>query len=184
MNGMHDLLRRPARIGVVTVSDRASQGIYQDLGGPAILDTLKAYLTSPWEPRSHLISDDQAGIVATLRHCCDEEHCDLVVTTGGTGPSPRDVTPEATEAVCTKLMPGFGELMRATSLKYVATAILSRQTAGIRGNSLIINLPGKPKSIRECLDAVFPAVPYCLDLIGAAYLETDPAVMKAFRPKA
>jgi molybdopterin adenylyltransferase len=181
---MTDPAPRPARIGVITVSDRASQGVYQDLGGPAILATLAAYLASPWEPRSHLIPDDRPGIEATLRRCCDEEGCDLVVTTGGTGPSPRDVTPEATEAVCTKLMPGFGELMRATSLKYVATAILSRQTAGIRGKSLIINLPGKPKSIRECLDAVFPAVPYCLDLIGAARIETNPEVIKAFRPKA
>lgn len=184
MGPMSEPARRPARFGVVTISDRASQGVYQDLGGPAILDTLKAYLTSPWDHRYHLIPDDQAGISATLIRCCDEEACDLVVTTGGTGPSPRDVTPEATEAVCTKLMPGFGELMRATSLKFVATAILSRQTAGIRGRSLIINLPGKPKSIRECLDAVFPAVPYCLDLIGAAYLETNPEVIKAFRPKA
>ena len=174
---------RPARIGIVTVSDRASRGDYVDLGGPAIRDTMRAYLRSPWEERYHLIPDEQPGIEATLICCCDEEGCDLVVTTGGTGPAPRDVTPEATEAVCHKLMPGFGELMRATSLKYVATAILSRQTAGIRGRSLIVNLPGKPKSIRECLDAVFPAIPYCLDLIGAAYLETDEAVIKAFRPK-
>lgn len=181
---MNEPTRRPARIGVVTISDRASQGVYQDLGGPAILATLTAYLISPWEHRYHLIPDDQAGIAATLIRCCDEEACDLVVTTGGTGPSPRDVTPEATEAVCGKMMPGFGELMRATSLKFVATAILSRQTAGIRGTSLIINLPGKPKSIRECLDAVFPAVPYCLDLIGAAYVDTNPEVIKAFRPKA
>jgi molybdopterin adenylyltransferase len=175
---------RIARIGVVTISDRASQGVYQDLGGPAILDTLRAYLRSPWEHRYHCIPDDQPGIEATLIRCCDIEGCDLVVTTGGTGPAPRDVTPEATAAVCQKLLPGFGELMRATSLKFVATAILSRQTAGIRNGSLIINLPGKPKSIRECLDAVFPAVPYCLDLIGAARLETDEAVVKAFRPKA
>jgi molybdopterin adenylyltransferase len=176
-------VQRPARIGVVTISDRASKGVYQDLGGPAILETLKTYLSSPWEHSYHLIPDDQPGIEATLIRCCDQEICDLVVTTGGTGPAVRDVTPEATEAVCSKMMPGFGELMRATSLKYVATAILSRQTAGIRGKSLIINLPGKPKSIRECLDAVFPAVPYCLDLIGAASLETNPDVIKAFRPK-
>lgn len=173
----------PARIGIVTVSDRASQGIYVDLGGPAIKDTVKAYLRSPWEERCHLIPDDIETIKATLITCCDEERCDLVITTGGTGPAPRDVTPEATEAVCGKMMPGFGELMRATSLKYVPTAILSRQTAGIRGKSLIINCPGKPKSIRECLDAVFPAVPYCLDLIGAARLETNEDVIKAFRPK-
>ena len=174
---------RPARIGIVVTSDRASAGTYTDLGGPAIRATLTDYLQTPWEDRYRLIPDDFATIVATLQELCDREACDLVVTTGGTGPAPRDVTPEATEAVCDKLMPGFGELMRATSLRFVATAILSRQTAGIRGKSLIINLPGKPKSIRECLNAVFPAVPYCLDLIGAARLETHEAVLKAFRPK-
>ncbi len=174
---------RAARIGIVVTSDRASAGIYQDLGGPAIRDTMRAYLRSPWTDVYRLINDDQATIESTLRSLCDEEHCDLIVTTGGTGPAARDVTPEATTAVCQKMMPGFGELMRATSLQYVPTAILSRQTAGIRGQSLIINLPGKPKSIRECLDAVFPAVPYCLDLIGAAYLETHDDVIKAFRPK-
>lgn len=173
----------PARIGILTISDRASRGDYQDLGGPAITATLADYLASPWEQVYRCIPDDQPGIEATLIDLCDHERCDLVVTTGGTGPAPRDVTPEATEAVCGKIMPGFGELMRATSLKFVATAILSRQTAGIRGKSLIINLPGKPKSIRECLDAVFPAVPYCLDLIGAARLETNEAVIKAFRPR-
>ncbi len=142
-----------------------------------------AYLTSPWSDVYRLIPDDFATICTTLEDLCDREACDLVVTTGGTGPAPRDVTPEATEAVCSKLLPGFGEQMRATSLQFVPTAILSRQTAGIRGRSLIINLPGKPKSIRECLDAIFPAVPYCLDLIGAARIETDPAVIAAFRPK-
>jgi molybdopterin adenylyltransferase len=172
-----------ARIGIVVTSDRASAGVYQDLGGPAIRETLAAYLRSPWSDAYRLIADDQATIEATLVELCDREGCDLVVTTGGTGPAPRDVTPEATEAVCQRMMPGFGELMRAASLKFVPTAILSRQTAGIRGRTLIINLPGKPKSIRECLDAVFPAVPYCLDLIGAARLETDEAVIKAFRPK-
>ena len=175
---------RPARIGIVVTSDRASAGVYQDLGGPAIRDTMRAYLRSPWSDIYRLIADDQATIEATLIALCDQEQCDLVVTTGGTGPAPRDVTPEATEAVCQRMMPGFGELMRAASLKFVPTAILSRQTAGIRGKTLIINLPGKPKSIRECLDAVFPAVPYCLDLIGAARMETDEAVIKAFRPKA
>jgi molybdopterin adenylyltransferase len=174
---------RPARIGIVVTSDRASAGTYQDLGGPAIRETLKAYLTSPWSDVYRLIPDDFATIAATLQELSDREGCDLVVTTGGTGPAARDVTPEATEAVCDKLLPGFGEQMRATSLRFVATAILSRQTAGIRGRTLIINLPGKPKSIRECLDAVFPAVPYCLDLIGAARLETDESVLKAFRPK-
>lgn len=174
---------QPARIGIVVTSDRASSGAYEDLGGPAIRAALNAYLTSPWSDVYRLIPDDFATITSTLQALCDREHCALVVTTGGTGPAPRDVTPEATEAVCDKLLPGFGELMRSTSLRIVPTAILSRQTAGIRGQTLIINLPGKPKSIRECLDAVFPAVPYCLDLIGAARLETDPAVVTAFRPK-
>lgn len=174
---------RAARIGIVVTSDRASAGVYQDLGGPAIRETMRAYLRSPWSDEYRLIADDQPTIEATLIELCDRAGCDLVVTTGGTGPAPRDVTPEATEAVCQRMMPGFGELMRAASLKFVPTAILSRQTAGIRGKTLIINLPGKPKSIRECLDAVFPAVPYCLDLIGAARLETDDAVITAFRPK-
>jgi molybdopterin adenylyltransferase len=176
--------RRPARIGIVTVSDRASRGEYEDLGGPAIEATFRAYLESPWEPVYRCIPDERAGIERTLVELVDVEGCDLVVTTGGTGPAPRDVTPEATEAVCEKLLPGFGELMRATSLRFVPTAILSRQTAGIRGRALLVNLPGKPKSIRECLDAVFPAIPYCLDLIGAAYLEHDPEVVQVFRPKA
>ena len=173
----------PASIGIVVTSDRASAGVYHDLGGPAIRDTMRVYLRSPWTDIYRLIADDQPTIEATLIELCDRDRCALVDTTGGTGPAPRDVTPEATAAVCQRMLPGFGELMRAASLKFVPTAILSRQTAGIRGNTLIINLPGKPKSIRECLDAVFPAVPYCLDLIGAARLDTDEAVMKAFRPK-
>ncbi len=173
-----------ARIGIVTASDRASAGVYDDLSGRAIVDTLGAYLRSPWEPVYRLIPDDRTTIEATLRTLADNEDCCLIVTTGGTGPAVRDVTPEATEAVCGKMMPGFGELMRQVSLKYVPTAILSRQTAGIRGRSLIVNLPGKPKSIRECLDAVFPAIPYCVDLIGGPYLECDEAVIKVFRPKA
>lgn len=177
-------MTQPMRIGIVVTSDRASAGTYEDKGGPAIRATLSTYLTSPWEDRYRLIPDDYASIVATLQELADQEQCSLIVTTGGTGPSPRDVTPEATEAVCTKMLPGFGELMRSTSLKVVPTAILSRQTAGIRGRSLIINLPGKPSSIRECLDAVFPAVPYCLDLIGAGRLETNPSLMPVFRPKA
>ncbi len=172
-----------AKIGIVTTSDRATAGIYDDLSGQAIIDTLKAYLKSPWEPVYQVIPDDQPTIEATLRTMIDEQGCCLVVTTGGTGPALRDVTPEATEAVCDKMMPGFGELMRQVSLQYVPTAILSRQTAGIRGKALIINLPGKPKSIRECLDAVFPAVPYCIDLLEGPYLETDETVIKAFRPK-
>ena len=171
-----------ARIGILTVSDRASSGVYEDLSGPAIQDTLSRFLRSEWEARYRLVPDEGPGIEAALRALCDEEGCCLVLTTGGTGPAPRDVTPEATEAVCEKLLPGFGEQMRAVSLRYVPTAILSRQTAGIRGHSLIINLPGKPKSIRECLEAVFPAVPYCVDLIGGPRLETDESVIRAFRP--
>lgn len=171
------------RIGIVTISDRASTGVYEDLSGPAIRDTLKAYLTNPWEEVYRLIPDEQPEIEATLRDLCDRQGCCLVLTTGGTGPARRDVTPEATEAVCDKILDGFGERMRAVSLQFVPTAILSRQIAGVRGSSLIVNLPGKPKSIRECLDAVFPAVPYCIDLIGGPFLETDESVLKAFRPK-
>ncbi|MCP4304363.1 MAG: molybdopterin adenylyltransferase [bacterium] len=172
-----------AKIGIVTASDRASAGVYEDLSGKAIVDTLKDYLRSDWEAVVEVIPDEQDSIESTLKRMADQEQCCLIVTTGGTGPAARDVTPEATEAVCDKMMPGFGELMRQVSLQYVPTAILSRQTAGIRGKSLIINLPGKPKSIRECLDAVFPAVPYCIDLIDGPYLETNDAVIKAFRPK-
>ena len=173
----------PVKIGIITVSDRASEGKYKDISGPAIIETLNEYLITRWEPVHQVIPDEQYLIESTLKQMADREKCCLIVTTGGTGPSPRDVTPEATEAVCDKMMPGFGELMRQVSLQYVPTAILSRQTAGIRGNSLIINLPGKPKSIRECLDAVFPAVPYCIDLINGPYLETNEEVMKVFRPK-
>lgn len=172
-----------ARIGIVTVSDRASAGIYEDLSGKAIIDTLNAYLTSAWEPVYQVIPDEQEQIEATLIRLADQELCSLIVTTGGTGPAKRDVTPEATEAVCDRMMPGFGELMRVESLKFVPTAILSRQTAGLRGSSLIVNLPGKPKSIRECLDAVFPAIPYCIDLMEGPYLECDETVIKPFRPK-
>ncbi|MFD2203985.1 molybdopterin adenylyltransferase [Kiloniella antarctica] len=174
---------RSARIGIVTISDRASRGEYEDLGGPAIHKELSEILTSPWEAVPRVISDDQARIESTLKQLADEEGCCLIVTTGGTGPAPRDVTPEATEAVSEKLMPGFGELMRQVSLKYVPTAILSRQTACIRGSSLIINLPGKPSAIKDCLEAVFPAVPYCIDLINGPYLETNESICKAFRPK-
>jgi len=173
-----------ARIGIVTSSDRASAGVYEDLSGAAIRETLGAWLKSPWEAVYRLIPDDRATIEQTLVDLADVEGCCLIVTTGGTGPAPRDVTPEATEAVCEKLMPGFGEQMRAVSLKYVPTAILSRQTAGIRGKSLIVNQPGKPKSITECLEAVFPAIPYCLDLIGGPFLEGTDAAPKVFRPKA
>lgn len=172
-----------ARIGVVTVSDRASRGEYEDLGGPAIRATFEEYLTSDWEAVPRVIPDDKHTIERTLIELVDHEGCDLVVTTGGTGPAPRDVTPEATEDVVDKPMPGFGELMRQVSLQYVPTAILSRQTAGIRGKALIVNLPGKPSAIRQCLDAVFPAIPYCLDLTGAARLEADPEVISVFRPR-
>ncbi len=173
----------PIRIGVVTVSDRASRGVYQDLGGPAIHGCLTEILSCPWEPVARLIPDERPLIESTLKELCDRENCCLVVTTGGTGPARRDVTPEATEAVCDKLLDGFGELMRAVSLKVVPTAILSRQIAGIRGRSLIVNLPGKPSAIRDCLLAVFPAIPYCIDLIEGPYLTTQEAVVKAFRPK-
>ena len=171
------------RIGVVTVSDRASRGEYEDKGGPAILACLKEMLAGEWEPVPRVIPDEQEQIETALKALCDDEGCCLVVTTGGTGPARRDVTPEATEAVCDKLLPGFGELMRLESLKVVPTAILSRQTAGIRGQSLIVNLPGKPSAIRDCLLAVMPAIPYCVDLIGGPYLTTNDAVVKAFRPK-
>jgi len=171
-----------ARIGILTVSDRASQGEYEDKGGPAIRSWLTEALRSDWEAVARVIPDDGELIEATLRELSDLENCCLIVTTGGTGPAPRDVTPEATEKVCAKMLPGFGELMRSVSLNSVPTAILSRQTAGIRGKSLIINLPGKPAAIAECLSAVFPATPYCIDLIGGAYLETHPDFCKAFRP--
>jgi molybdopterin adenylyltransferase len=173
----------PIPIGVVTISDRASQGVYEDKGGPGIEAALAAILATPWRADRRLIPDERAAIEAALRDLADVARCSLILTTGGTGPAPRDVTPEATEAVCERLLPGFGELMRTKSLMEVPTAILSRQMAGTRGSSLIVNLPGKPSAIRTCLDAVFPAIPYCLDLIGGARLETNPEVCKAFRPK-
>lgn len=172
-----------ARIGIITVSDRASAGVYKDLSGKAIKDTLNEYLVSEWEEVYQVIPDEQHTIEETIKDMVDNQDCCLVVTTGGTGPAKRDVTPEATEAVCDRMMPGFGELMRAESLKFVPTAILSRQTAGLRNQSLIVNLPGKPKSIRECLDAVFPAIPYCIDLMEGPFLECDEEVIKPFRPK-
>ena len=171
-----------ARIGILTVSDRASRGDYEDKGGPAIREWLTQALANPWEAVARVIPDEQPQIEAALIEMADREGCSLIVTTGGTGPALRDVTPEATEAVCSKMLPGFGELMRTASLKFVPTAILSRQTAGIRGRCLIVNLPGKPSAIDDCLQAVFPAVPYCIDLIEGAYLETDPDFCKAFRP--
>jgi molybdopterin adenylyltransferase len=171
------------RIGIVTVSDRASKGVYQDLGGPAIRDCLTEILSCSWEPIGRVVPDEQPVIEQTLKQLSDVEGCCLVVTTGGTGPARRDVTPEATEAVCAKLLDGFGELMRAVSLRVVPTATLSRQIAGIRGATLIVNLPGKPSAIRDCLLAVFPAIPYCVDLIEGPFLTTHETVVKAFRPK-
>ncbi|MEI6239238.1 MAG: molybdopterin adenylyltransferase [Planctomycetia bacterium] len=175
------------RIGILTVSDRASRGEYPDEGGPAIRAYLAEVLAGAWEPFEQIVPDDLETIARAIRELADAGCC-LVVTTGGTGPAPRDVTPEATERVCAKLLPGFGELMRKVSLDKVPTAILSRQTAGVCGRALVVNLPGRPKSIRECLDAVFPAIPYCIDLIftgvsDAPRLETKPERLVAFRPK-
>ncbi|HIM13690.1 MAG: molybdopterin adenylyltransferase [Candidatus Thalassarchaeum betae] len=170
------------RFGVLTASDRASTGGYEDLSGPAIEQFLSEAVTSPWEVVRRLVPDEQELIEAALVELIDAEGCSVIVTTGGTGPAPRDVTPEATEAVCERMLPGFGEQMRAISLRHVATAVLSRQTAGIRGSALILNLPGSPRSIREILDEVFAAVPYCVDLVGGPYITTDSVVVDAFRP--
>ncbi|KEA46541.1 molybdopterin adenylyltransferase [Campylobacter mucosalis] len=172
-----------AKIGILTLSDRASEGIYEDKSGVAIRECLDEWIVSEREYFYEVIPDEFELIKQRLVFMTDELGCDLVLTTGGTGPALRDVTPEATEAVCEKMMPGFGEMMRSESLKYVPTAILSRQTAGIRKHCLIINLPGNPKAIRECLEPVFPAVPYCIDLIEGAYIQTDETKMKVFRPK-
>ena len=171
------------KIGFITVSDRASRGEYEDLGGPAMQEWIGKALTNDWQAVAKVIADEQGLIEQTIKQLADEENCCLILTTGGTGPAKRDVTPEATEAVCDKILDGFAEQMRAVSLQYVPTAILSRQIAGIRGESLVINLPGKPSAIGECLEAVFPAVPYCVDLIDGPYLETDETFVKAFRPK-
>ncbi len=183
----------PVRIGVVSVSDRASSGVYEDKGIPALKDWLARAVRNPITYVARLVPDEQEQISAALRALVDEERCDLVVTTGGTGPAPRDVTPEATLAVADRVMPGFGEQMRQISLRFVPTAILSRQVAVVRGRSLIINLPGQPKSIAETLEGlplavppvhgIFSAVPYCIDLLGGPYIETDDTVCKAFRPK-
>lgn len=170
------------RIGIINVSDRASKGIYEDLPGKTIIATLNEYLKSPWENEYAVVPDEQDIIEQTMIQMADQKGCCLIITSGGTGPSKRDVTPEATEAVCDKMMPGFGEQMRLVSLKYVPTAILSRQTAGIRNKTLILNLPGKPKSIRQCLDAVFPAIPYCIDLLEGPFIECNDLIMKPFRP--
>ena len=173
-----------ARIGILTVSDRAYRGVYEDRGGPAIHEYMSEVLTNDWAPAAMVVPDELDAIQAALIELVDARGCSLVVTTGGTGPAPRDITPEATEAVCEKMLPGFGELMRQVSLQFVPTAILSRQTAGVRGKALIVNLPGKPSAIRDCLDAVMPAIPYCIDLIEGAYLTTDENRIVAFRPKA
>jgi molybdopterin adenylyltransferase len=170
-------------IGLVSISDRASAGVYEDKGIPGLREWFAAALSTPWRMETRLIADEQPLIERTLIELVDNIGCDLVLTTGGTGPAPRDVTPEATLAVAHKLLPGFGEQMRQVSLKYVPTAILSRQVGVIRGRALILNLPGQPKAIKETLDGVFPAVPYCLDLIGGPYVETHDAVCKVFRPK-
>jgi molybdopterin adenylyltransferase len=171
------------KVGLVSISDRASSGAYQDAGLPALEDWLRLTLDSPWQCITRLIPDEQIVIEAALIELADTEGCHLILTTGGTGPAPRDVTPEATLAVAHKVMPGFGEQMRAVSLRYVPTAILSRQVGVVRGRSLILNLPGQPKAIKETLDGIFAAVPYCLDLIGGPYVETKADVLAAFRPK-
>ena len=173
---------RPVRVGIVSVSDRASRGEYEDRGGPAVREYLTEVLVTPWEAEIRVIPDEVELIRATLVELVDDVGCCLVITTGGTGPAPRDVTPEATAAVLDKELAGFGEAMRAVSRPHVPTAILSRQVAGVRGAGLIINLPGSPKAVRECLDAVFAAVPDCVDLIGGPYLETDRSRMEAYRP--
>jgi molybdopterin adenylyltransferase len=171
------------RIGVINVSDRASAGVYEDTPGKACVALLQEWLSTPFYVDYKVVADDRPAIEAELRRMSDEAGCCLVVTTGGTGPAPRDVTPEATQGVCDRILPGFGEAMRSASLAYVPTAILSRQVAGIRGRTLIVNLPGRPKAIRENLEAVFPAIPYCIDLIGGPRLETNESAIKAFRPR-
>jgi len=170
-------------IGIINVSDRASQGVYEDIPGKEIVKTLNEFILGDWKKEYAVIPDEQDQIENTLIEMADTKNCCLVVTCGGTGPAPRDVTPEATEKVCNKMMPGFGELMRSVSLRYVPTAILSRQTAGIRNKTLIVNLPGKPKAIRECLEAIFPAIPYCVDLIGGPFITGNEKATKVFRPK-
>ncbi len=175
--------KKKAIIGVVTVSDRASRGEYEDISGKAIIDYLKDVIITPFDIEYRVIPDERDLIEKILKKLADEKGCSLILTTGGTGPAPRDVTPEATESVCEKILPGFGELMRQVSLKQVPTAILSRQIAGIRGSCLIVNLPGKPQSIKVCLDAIMPAIPYCIDLIGGAYIDADPNKVNVFRPK-
>jgi molybdopterin adenylyltransferase len=176
-------MQEQLKIGLVSISDRASQGVYEDKGLPGLIEWFDTALTTSWARETRLIPDEQPAIESCLRELADVAGCHLILTTGGTGPAPRDVTPEATLAVADKVMPGFGEEMRRISLKYVPTAILSRQVGVIRGRALILNLPGQPKAIKETLDGIFAAVPYCLDLIGAPYIETNPDVVRSFRPK-
>lgn len=171
------------KIGILTLSDRASQGIYEDKSGLAIKVLLEEWIINEKEYFYEVIPDEKELIKTKLIELCDERKCDLVITTGGTGPAKRDVTPEITEEICEKILPGFGEMMRIVSFKFVPTALLSRQTAGTRGQSFIINLPGNPKAIKECLEPVFPAIPYCIDLIGGNYIKTNENIMKVFRPK-
>jgi len=170
-------------LGIVTVSDRASQGTYEDEGGPAILSFFEEAIKSPWTAHYRCVPDEQEAVEAALIELSDEEGCSVVVTTGGTGPAVRDITPEATEVVCDRMMPGFGEQMRSISLAFVPTAILSRQVGGLRGSSLIFNLPGRPKAIRETIDEIWRAVPYCVDLLGGPYMDMNEDVCDAFRPK-
>ena len=177
------MVGEPAVFGILTVSDRAHSGEYQDEGGPAILGFFEEAIASAWTQHSRIVPDENEAISSALIEMVDVLGCDVVVTTGGTGPAARDVTPEATESVCDKILPGFGEQMRSVSLEFVPTAILSRQIGGTRGNSLIFNLPGRPKAIRETIDEIWKAVPYCIDLLGGPYIDMDDNVCNAFRPK-
>ena len=181
--GAMDTIGDPIRLGIVTVSDRASNGTYEDQGGPAILSFFEEAIRSPWAAHYRCVADERAEVAQALIELSDDVGCSVVVTTGGTGPAPRDITPEATEAVCDRLMPGFGEQMRSISLAFVPTAILSRQIGGLRGTCLLFNLPGRPKAIRETIDEIWKAVPYCVDLMGGPYMDMDEDVCNAFRPK-
>jgi len=173
----------PVKLGIITVSDRASSGQYEDEGGPAILEFFTEAINSPWTTHYRCVPDEKDIVEETLVELCDKVGCDVVVTTGGTGPAARDITPEATEAVCDRIMPGFGEQMRSISLAFVPTAILSRQVGGLRGSSLIFNLPGRPKAIRETIDEIWKAVPYCVDLMEGPYMDMNASICNAFRPK-
>ena len=171
------------RFGILTASDRASRGVYEDKSGPEIEEFLQEILLTPWEISRCLVADKKEDIEKEMIDLIDNKMCSVVITTGGTGPAIRDVTPEATEGICDRMLPGFGEEMRRISLGYVPTAVLSRQTAGIRGKCLVINLPGSPRSIREILEKIFASIPYCVDLIGGPYIDTNPEIIKSYRPK-